>query len=646
MGTKPNHPFLAFYRPPFDDELLHGWLSSLAASNYILDIHGIQKIVKLFFPYSSRPEHRASVSKDPVRMDFVKGLSESIRLIHISGYSFPSPSHTLAYHTPLVAIGIAKTSGEQARYIHTACASVNGDWYDMPSLPQTIGHIVACPKCLEESRHIRTWHHLPGVTVCARHSIPLRRVDEKAFRERNLFLLDSEETTGFVTNEALDYARYAKTVYDTPTDISLEHIYRYLMDRPDRLSAENAKRFGKKSVPFVYLVHILMHKVPDYASWAKRFAAVMDADRPAELFKMGIGGVGDFRCLHCGHIWTDSIEAVRLGMSCPSCMSSRLPDDFMNNILHSIGDGRYTLTEPFRGMGATQEVLHKTCGKVLRGRMSTRIWQHTACQCEYRESAESLQARINEKVRGFTVLSYTHTRGVLCVRHDVCGSIRKLSYTSFLSVPYCPACRAEELRTRKDRKIISVLGSDYEIEPSSPTAGTVSVRHIPCGTIMTETYDSFIRSKRHCPICVPYLTSKRDGTVATEGRLYMEMKNWLKRHRVWISNQHKADWNGRTYRRALAVLVKKGFLYHVARGTYSDRTDVTVYDILEEKYLIDNDGHSAGRFTGETARYLAGDINIEPAVVTLESRLPARKYDNTVWIQDRKVIIRGVKEPQ
>lgn len=565
---------LAVYRPPFSDELLYGWLSSLAAGNYI-HVHGIQKIVHLLFPYSKKPEHRDTISRDPVRMDFMRGLSENVKYIRAIGHAVPDADALLARNTPLVALGIAKTSGEQARYIHTACASVNGDWYDMPSLPQTVDHLAACPECLKESRHLRTWHHLPGVKVCAVHSVPLRRLNEKAFRERNLYLWDDAEGPGAVTDEAVAYARYVKAIYDIPTDIALADIYRSLMGRPDRLTVDEAKHLGKKTVSFEYLVRILMNKVPDYTKWAKGLTAAKQKNRPSELIREGLGGIGDFQCPDCGHGWTDSIEAVRLGMTCPFCMGFRLPDDFMADILHNIGDGRYSLTGPFRGMGATQEVLHETCGKVQRGRLSARIWQRTTCQCEYRETAASIQARIDAKAKGFTVLSYTHTQGILRVRHDTCGSVRELTYMSFLGVPYCPECRAREIRLEKERKILSNLGKDYEIASDLSTSTTVSIRHIPCGTVITGTRDSFLHDERHCPICVPYRTSKRDGRVSVAGRLYMDMQAWFRHHRVWISSQHRDAWHGKEYREALGVLVKKGLIYRVARGVYSDRADIT-----------------------------------------------------------------------
>lgn len=630
---------LTAYRPPFEDELLYGWMSSLASANYISDIHGIQSIVNTLFPYSKRPEHRETVFKDPIRVDFIKGLSENVKNIRALGYRIPDVDEILAYHTPIVTLGIAKNTGEQARYIHTACASVSGDIFDMPKVPQMMEGIRICPACLKEERYIRTWHQFPGVTVCARHGTSLHEIDLKSFREQNVIQWNKKEQIKTDAG-AHAYARYVKEIYDHPSDITLTEIYQDLMRQDDRPTFQEAKTFGKKTVSFEWLIRYLMEKEPRYRTLVNRIQKNREnTELPEGTIRLGIARIADFRCPDCGHVWTDSFEAVKLGLLCPFCMGFMDPDKWMAGILKSVGDGRYKLTEPFRGMGATQEVLHETCGGVQRGRLTARIWQRTRCQCEQCNSVKLLQKRVDAVTEGYTVLDYIPTKGMMHVRHDICGKVRNVLYHSFLDNPHCPDCKVISLKDAKQRRLLSSVGAEYEIVRGGALSKQVMLRHKPCGTQIKVTPGSIIYGNVHCPICVPYRTDKRDGRTAPEGELYMEIQEWFKSHKLWISKRHNPS---RIQNIALQILVKKGFLYRVEYGIYSNRNDLTVYEIAEEMYLRNDDGTKAGQFTGDTARYLAGEITEEPVVITLESARVSRYTHSTTSIHGRQVQIRGI----
>ena len=183
------------------------------------------------------------------------------------------------------------------------------------------------------------------------------------------------------------------------------------------------------------------------------------------------------------------------------------------------------------------------------------------------------------------------------------------------------------------------LGDEYELVKGGASSKTVTVRHKPCGQLITGKPDGFLYGERHCPLCVPYRTEKRDGRMSVEGELYQEMQNWFKTHRTWVKARHRPS---KARNEAIGVLVKKGYIYRVAYGIYSYRNDLSVYDILEEKFLLDDDGNPAGEFTGDTAKFLAGEISEEPEIITLES-LRVHKYTHsTAWLCGRQIKIRGI----
>lgn len=111
---------------------------------------------------------------------------------------------------------------------------------------------------------------------------------------------------------------------------------------------------------------------------------------------------------------------------------------------------------------------------------------------------------------------------------------------------------------------------------------------------------------------------------------------------IWIARRHCTGKHTKSYYDALQVLVKKGYVYRVDFGMYSNRDDLSVYEILRWKYLLDDEGKPVGRFTGDTARYLEHQIEQEPEIIALESSLLSRKSWSAVNVKGRKVKIRGI----
>ena len=114
---------LFFYRPPYDDELLYGWIAALADMNFPMDTTGIRRVIDCLFPFSKPPQKRGVIVKDPVRKDYIRGLDMNVRGLQEHGYKVPSADVLLRRSTPVAAMGICWSRGKAAIYPygHGAC---------------------------------------------------------------------------------------------------------------------------------------------------------------------------------------------------------------------------------------------------------------------------------------------------------------------------------------------------------------------------------------------------------------------------------------------------------------------------------------------------------------------------------------------
>ena len=631
--------YLSSYRPPYHDEMIYSWIACLAYVNFPMDYTGIQLTADILFPYSKTPERRGVVTNDGIRKDFIRGLSPSIRRLRENGYMIASPAEVLTYNTPLAAEAICRSEGTNARFIHTAMSEVTGTVFDMPKIPDSIKTIRVCPQCMQESRYVRMWHTLPGVSCCAVHGTKLLELPEKYLAVRVLKYKWSEESPGPGTGEELRYARIVKEIYDNPSQINID-LLRSMLPSSDLTPSERATLF-RKSAPFQSVVSILSRLVDDYKSFLTGLPAPLSPKKIAGRYSVvstDKAGIMAVRCPSCGLEWTDHVGAIK-NLGCPECLRKKDPDKWAASALRQVGDGQYVFAdgEKFTGMGSVPKVLHQTCGKIRSVRMASLIWEKTACQCEMAYSTLNLKEKF--PLNGFDIVSYTAGTGIIELKHLKCGKISKI-YLQDAADYKCRYCHELEEAKERLRAVTEALGPGYEI--SVADKGKLKVIHKPCGTTFFSSVTSILHNRKRCPLCTPYLTRKRaDGTV--ESLLYQRIRAWLDDgHNVWIAKDHIGEIPVpyKKYSDALLVLVKKGYIQRVSYGIYSDFRDLKVYDILQEKYLMYDNGEPAGSFTGAALEYVNRNGK-DPELITLESEKLIRKSKSTVTVCGRKVIVKG-----
>ena len=197
-----------------------------------------------------------------------------------------------------------------------------------------------------------------------------------------------------------------------------------------------------------------------------------------------------------------------------------------------------------------------------------------------------------------------------------------------------------------DREIL-VQGADIQTPAGDDHAVSTgiervyTVRHTVCGTEISGTVRQFIGTKyirpKRCTLCFKYEEGTRTLQKSDAGKAIEDMTAWFKEHRIWTLKQHRKIGHN-----TLKKLCGAGLIYHVGFGMYSSVRDIDIYELLEERYLKNDEGNTIGRFTGKTSAFLAGMID-EPEIITLETS-SVRRLDNHLYtICGRSVSVRGIK---
>lgn len=631
---------LPTYRPMFHDELLYGWINDLAKMNYHDDCYGLQRTAKMLFPYGYAPGQRHLVKKgEIVKKDYQRGLSASLRRLSDHGYRVPDIERIISFNTIESVMGICRKPVTQARYLCTALSSVYGDLFDLPLPPPSIKDLYLCPKCMQEKQYLRTWHQLPGVTACCIHKILLQPVNG----------VDCNQNIIYADEGVVRFAALAKEIYDNPCPISVDTVKTLLLGRasPSEINTLN------RSLPFTKVIETLIkYCVPytDLISSVSEQAVSEQVSDGVRIFKVLStrmhGQIVEVMCPDCGRAFETVPHALKSGFGCPDCIRKANPEKIIAHSLERIGDGNYVLVGNFRGLSAEHKIIHATCGTRFRGPIMRKVWDGKTCKCEMAHTIDSVQKRIDRVTKGFTVLSYRPRVESMILRHEVCGETGKYYLQQFIKTPKCSICRETGQHDAAVSKIMTVLGEGYSYvnTENSGKENYYTIRHNICGTETSGTVRQYIGTKyirpKRCPLCYKYEEGTRILNLSTAGIVLDEMTDWFKMHKTWVLSQHR-EYSGTKYYNAIANLKKRGIIYHVSFGVYAKSAEVTVYDILEEKYLMDSAGTRTGRYTGETAEYMAGKREFEPDVITLESSLIKNTDRCTRIVCGRTVIIKG-----
>lgn len=529
---------------PMEDELLYGWLSRLSLENGYTSIKefGTRFLAERTVLHAEKP------SSWITRVDFIRDLD---RICSEYGQVpfFPSADELLGRMTPLYAVFPFLIYGNQARwtqYILRAKGTAmtgNGNRWNM------ITEFLSCPECRRQDRerygfsYLRTWHHLPGVRVCAVHGVPLQVL---SFRKQNVIDPDGEGAVGPEKEPIGDpeterkIARFAKEMQERPLFLDLRGLQALCSERmeetgigrnlPEAVEAagflpyfhgECEKQVRKMRMErwigmeeFMAFTVFLFGEYAVLEERAKRFCG--ELEQPfADVIRGRFRPVSEFgrlvrlRCDACGKEFHIHPYALGLGCGCPFCEAGMSLQQRINRRLSFLGDGNYELAEEINegNMDERVGILHKSCGKIRKTILTEAIWMQKRCGCEKWITFEDASRRVRTADPGFSLIRYIGGRKdhIVLLKHEVCGQTFQWELSRFEKRPTCMACgrrRAPRNSPEDFRERMRELAGD-EYEPMSgftDLRSRILIRHRACGTVTEMIPNDFLRGRR-CNLC-------------------------------------------------------------------------------------------------------------------------------------------------
>ena len=466
--------------PFYEDEYWYGWLLRLSRANALSP--------DIVYSEFLTGQHLYEHSKRRLPLNYPLGICRS-RDSLIQGADI---ALFLKRHTIYAVMNIMRQAGKGAATIHSILWDSNDD-LSLPVRYNDIQALYFCPSCymgdVEAGRqpYYRTWHHIPGCTVCAVHGDRLIKVKHTRYNDEKL----DDEALGKRVDGLKDMAlsieqehaasRYLYMLYQNPRNITLKELSGMIGSSFTREpSSDRVLSRMMHSMSSEELIRKLQAIEMGFLSDMRDvFPETLEI-----LSEMDI--VVKVRCRVCDSIFYDSPGALLRGCGCPRCNETIEPENIIARQLKLVGDGEYYLTEPFCGYTNTTKILHATCGMVSSMRLLDRIWMGVECQCVYRTSVEEIQQEIDPDGTQYKVVSYAGGRKdkqSVRILHNKCHREFDVLFDKFKKSPYCRCCipsrwNTEVFQEQLDlRKEGYVVVSEY-IGQKVP----VRARHLVCGT--------------------------------------------------------------------------------------------------------------------------------------------------------------------
>ena len=531
---------------PFEDELLYGWLMRLAR------INGEKSVLKLREKYLERRADASApllqASKD--RPDIVPDL-ERICREHESIKCFPDTETIIRKMTPLYALYPFMRYGYQARWVHFILRPDSESGIRPGnSLKPLFEDLRICPDCVREDMeaygfpYLRTWHHIPGVRVCARHGTVLWHIGIKACRWLDFWeVIERAEDMELMADlkTELRISSFLKDLYEVPVFMDLIGLQEMLRKKIQDLGYEAVYPYDElvewlkddgTAYPFregmaKKIRNLLNCKILD-PSMAAAFTAMLFKD--AESFKQVAAGYvsdkeDDFQemisgrydmlsgygqtvrlgCKKCGTVFYIHPEAIFKGCFCPDCEKAYTKEQLLSHRLSFLGDGKYTLLNGTDEGVGNAKILHETCGKIRTMRLSDAVWMGRRCDCEDMLSEAEIRERVDSVEYRLVGLKSGKRKPVVKMLHRPCGHTFESDMGSFIRNRRCPYCDFRNVAARDEedfrQAIKDLTGDEYElVGPFSGGNAPVLIRHRVCGTVTEMTPVAFINGKR-CRLC-------------------------------------------------------------------------------------------------------------------------------------------------
>lgn len=544
---------------PMEDELLYGWLLRLA------NVNGCTSVEELKFRWFT--DHY----KDPVKRQYgskrIDILPETGRIckLHESLDCFPMPDEIAGKMTPLYAVFPFMLYGHQGRWMQFLLRDKRA--FDLGENGQAtlFDGLHFCPECMDEDKkrlgfpYIRTWHHVPGVKMCAVHGISLREI-----KQRNCRHVDIEKLTGGACEMKLTgelrtekrIACFAKNLYDKPPFFDLKGLQQILSNKMVEdgygtsppyehlkvaLDQEGYLSYFQENIASrvrLLLTNSWVNAETILAFTSFLFPEFERFEKQAEYFTnrleepfcelaqknydilSSFGPVVKLGCRVCGsHFWIHPY-ALAIGCQCPDCETRLSGKQIAENRLKFLGDGNYELLDIGESGTGKVKLLHRTCGKIRTVKLAETLWLGKRCKCECRTTEDCL--REETQAYGFALVNYIRedNRNVLELRHLQCGREFLVDVRQFRRNKKCPYCEysipysytLEEFK----KAVQELVGDKYILKGTYVDKHTkTAFLHKECGTVTEMTPEEFLTGKR-CKLCKTTYSRKEIETAVAD----------------------------------------------------------------------------------------------------------------------------------
>ena len=529
---------------PMPDELLYGWLSRLSLENRY---SSLTEFGKRFLTERTALQPPERISWYP-RVDFIRDLDRVCEEYKEIG-CFPTADEMLRKMTPLYTVFPFLTYGNQSWWTQFILREPGTALTGTGNRGNMISEFLSCPECRRQDHekygfsYLRTWHHLPGVRVCAVHKVPLQILEYKKQKVLDLdedgIILSEKELVGDLETE-WGISSFAKKLYEKPLFFDLRGLQALLSERMEELDIRKKIAEAVKSAGFLPYLNgecekrvqkMLMEprngmdEIMAFSAFlfgeysvleekAQRFLGELEepfADVIHGRFQLlsGFGRLVHLKCVTCGKGFHIHPYSLGLGCGCPFCETRMSLQQRINRRLSFLGDGNYELAEDVNeeAMGERVSILHKTCGNVRKTRLMETLWMQKKCDCETKVSFSDAAERVRAASTDFTLIRYIGGKKdhIVRLKHKVCGQTFDWELGRFQKRPTCMVC--ERRRAPREsvedfiKRMSDLVGDEYELASGfTDLRSRILVRHRACGTVTEMIPNDFLRGRR-CNLC-------------------------------------------------------------------------------------------------------------------------------------------------
>ena len=514
-----------------EDELYSSWIIRLAQANLLPIIDFLNTYISPNYAFD-----KFSYRNMDLRIPFEYYI-KALRVSH----NFDAAKLFLET-TTFTASAPFMSKEQRQRYLNTTF-NVNRALLPLYPEPHGLGEgILICPECAKEELatkgywYIHRAHNISGVKICYKHKCRLEIINT-----RYAFL----DTTALPQTEPMEYedkalhlqyAQFAKDFLDAQIDCSIDSVRTLILqgltentvpkmaDGYRDIIDGDIAYFLKTQIKGVYVNEInamatlmfMFHDVETLKKELQSISSEPDDDFARQVRESEYELVSPYRhdivrLRHkaCGKTFCTSPYGFRIGWQCPACDTIDVQEKY-RELVDKVGEGEYSPVSDFSGMDKNIDLLHNVCGKTIRTRARSFLFEGVRCDCDWRIPIEVAEKKVRE-AGDFELVNFERADKPCKILHNKCGKTFTMYFHKFIASPRCRVCERKghlSTRTTDDfiRDMQDLVGDEYELigEYSGPRQ-RVSIRHKVCGMISDYKPYAFLDGAR-CRNCNKQMT--------------------------------------------------------------------------------------------------------------------------------------------